>query len=140
MTISGHGIDGPRETTVRVRTRGRPGSVTFFAAAIFAPNCCAAASAAGPYEPCRRIGRMPRIIDAGVAIGDDRLQAVADLGAVLFILDREEQQDAFVVRLLADAPLVIELVGTSSVTSSPSSESTVTIAICAPVARSRIPQ
>ncbi len=45
------------------------------------------------------------------SIGKNRLQAVADFDAVAMILDGQEQHDAFVLALFADAPLAEQIVG-----------------------------
>ena len=54
---------------------------------------------------------MPRSTSPGVAVGNDRFQAVADLGALLVILNRQQQQKPFVLALFADAPLPVQAIG-----------------------------
>ena len=43
---------------------------------------------------------------AGVSIRNDRFQPVADLDAILVVLDRQQHQQAFVGSLFADAPFL----------------------------------
>src|SRR5579871_2116270 len=45
---------------------------------------------------------------AGVSIGDDRLQTVANFGPLFVILEGKDQEDPFVFAFLADAPLPVD--------------------------------
>jgi len=48
---------------------------------------------------------------SSVAVGNDRFQPIADLDAVLAVLDREQYQQAFVRTLLTDAPFLEQAYG-----------------------------